>query len=213
MRSLLLYFLLQLYLGLLRLFLHVFSIYLFETFQQRREKLLSRWSWSWRQQFFNINFVLLENLLVIWSWSQLRKSNSRSLRQHTSLPQQLLIVFLYLIVLLSHTRHPQSSLMNKILKHLSILLKHLQLWIFLHILKMRKLLYLILIQLHPQLLYFLTQHSRILIEIILTIRQLSHMQLTLLQLFLQRWYLLLQRCDVSKLFFTRMILVIVDLVG
>jgi len=88
----------------------------------------------------HVDTVVFEYSLVIGPRGQLGKSYCCSFGQYTPFTQQLLIVSLHLIVLLSHAGHSQGAFVNQIFEYIDILLKQLQFRVSFHLFQVGKLL-------------------------------------------------------------------------
>jgi hypothetical protein len=79
-----------------------------------------------RDEFFDVEIVVFEDLLVVGSRCELSKTNGCTFGQYAPLSQKILVICLYLIVLFAHAGHPKCSLMYEILKHFNVLFELLQ---------------------------------------------------------------------------------------
>lgn len=152
-------------------------------------------------------------MFVTWSRCELSKANSRPFSQDTPFSQQLLIVCINLIVLFPHAGHPEGPFMNEIFQNFNILFKLFEIGVLLNLIETIELFQFKLVQFSPKFLYFFTQHTCILIKIILIILKISNMYISLLDISLKRTHFNFKFSYIPILLFTWMIFIVMDLWG
>jgi hypothetical protein len=65
-----------------------------------------------RNQLLNLNIVVSEDLFVVGPGGQLCETNCGSFGQYAPLPDEFVVVGLYLIVFFSHAGHPEGPLVD-----------------------------------------------------------------------------------------------------
>ena len=103
------------------LLLHVSAVEVLETLDKRGHQFLSRRFHVLRDELFHVEIVVFKDLPVVGPRSEFCKADCSSFGEDTPLTNELIVVGLYFIVLLSHGGHAQSPLVDQIFEHLHIL--------------------------------------------------------------------------------------------
>lgn len=181
---------------------------LLELFDQRNHQFLcGGFQLFLRHHLLVIQAVLREDLPVVGPRGELCEANGCPLGEHAPLAEQLLVVGIDFVVLLSHARHPQCALLDEVLQQLHIALELLKIRVLLNLFEVGELHDLVVVDLDPQLLYSLVEHVVVLGEVLDAVLELSDVRLASLHLLLQLRVLLLQFGDVAVLLLRRVLLV------